>query len=571
MIDGLNGDDTITGGNLTDQLWGGAGDDDLNGGDGDDRMVGFIGNDQLSGGNGHDWLWGGDGNDTLTGNNGDDFISGNAGNDVLIGSVGSDTLYGGADDDIIYALDSDADNKADLSYSNLIYGGEGDDTIYGSSGDDTLNGGAGNDTIYSRSGAGDSFEDYVLALNPIVYYRLDEDSGSNTAIDKAGNLDASYDGLNIQKEQSGFNNTLDNTAAKFIGLNDQSVLSADSPIFDTTQGTVSAWFNVDNLNNDYAVFSKDGNSDVDGQFYVGVDSNGDIYGRLQNGGTENHFAYDPTAAIGDKVHAGQWYMLTMTYGAGGADFYLNGQLVGSDPILTRTNSDRGFMIGGQNSGANQVRDEFQGSIDEVFWLPDELDSSAVGSLYNAGTSATLDTQNTTELLGGDGNDTLIGGDGLDALYGGDGLDQLFGGGGADRFIFEADSAFNDADNIQDFNEDHGDILDISDILSGIDVNAGNISDYVDISTGGNDNYVDYISSLNPIVYYRLDEDSGSVATDVTGTLDGSYTGSSPLYGQAGFNASVSNEAIGFEADVNGDPLLGGVGYRALDDVLLFDA
>ncbi len=32
-----------------------------------------------------------------------------------------------------------------------------------------------------------------------------------------------------------------------------------------------------------------------------------------------------------------------------------------------------------------------------------------------------------------------------------------------------------------------------------------------------------------------------------------------------------DEAVGFEADVNGDPLLGGVRYRALDDVLFFDA
>lgn len=546
VIDGLDGDDTITGGNSTDQLWGGAGDDDLNGGDGDDRMVGFTGNDQLTGGDGDDWLWGGDGNDTLLGNSGNDFLSGNAGNDLLSGSVGSDIIYGGADDDTIYALDNNPDNKADLNYANLIFGGDGDDTIYGSSGDDTLNGGVGNDTLYSRSGAGDSYEDFVMGLNPIVYYRLGEDIGSNTAIDKAGNLNASYDGLNIQKEQGAFNNALEDTAVRFIGLNDQSVLSADSAIFDTTEGTVSAWFNVDNLDNDYAVFSKDGNSDVDGQFYVGVDSNGDIYGRLQNGGSENHFAYDPTAAIGDKVQAGQWYMLTMTYGAGGADFYVNGQLVGSDPLLTRTNSDRGFMIGGQNSGANQVRDEFQGTIDEVFWLPDELDSAAVSGLFTAGATAALDTQNTTQLIGGDGNDMLNGGDGLDALYGGDGLDQLFGGGGADQFIFEADSAFNDVDTIQDFNESDGDIIDISDVLSGINVNAGNISDYVDVSIGGNDNYVDYISALNPIVYYRLDESSGNVATDVTGTLDGIYTGSSPLFGQAGFNTNVSNEAIGFD-------------------------
>ena len=541
IIDGLDGDDNLTGGTLADEIWGGDGDDTIIGNSGDDKLVGSLGNDLILGGNGDDLIWGGDGWDDIAGNNGDDFISGNAGNDILYGSTGSDTLYGGDGDDILYALES-GDYKHDLSHANDLHGGNGNDLIYGSSGNDTLHGDDGNDVISSRSGASDSYEDYVMGLNPIVYYRLGESSGT-TAIDKSGNQNAVYNG-NVNHSSASFNAGLKDNSIRFDGSDEQVAIAADDARFDTTQGTVNAWFNVEDLDRNHTVFAKDGNGNIDGQFYVGVDTNGDIYGRLQQGGTDSHFAFDPTAAVGSKVQTGQWYMLTMTYGTGGTNFYLNGQLIGSDATLTQTNSDRAFMIGGQNSTA-AAQDEFQGMIDEVSWLAGELDATGVSNLYSAGTGAILDIQNITELYGGDGNDTLTGGEGLDHLYGGDGQDTLYGGDDADTFFFENISAFNNVDMISDFDENEGDVLDISDILSGLNVNAGNISDYVDINLSGDDTYYDYIMALTPLVYYRLDESTGTVAQDSAGNLDGTYSGS-PSLGTSGFSGGISNDAVTFD-------------------------
>jgi len=53
-LNGLAGNDTITGGNLADRLDGGEGNDTLNGGAGNDTLDGGAGNDALNGGAGND-------------------------------------------------------------------------------------------------------------------------------------------------------------------------------------------------------------------------------------------------------------------------------------------------------------------------------------------------------------------------------------------------------------------------------------------------------------------------------------------------------------------------------------
>mgnify|MGYP005999120619 CR=1 FL=1 len=73
----------------------------------------------------------------------------------------------------------------------------------------------------------------------------------------------------------------------------------------------------------------------------------------------------------------------------------------------------------------------------------------------------------------------------DIINGGAGVDTLYGGGGSDTFIFEAASAFADTDIIMDFSTTDGDILDISDILSGVvGITAANIKDYISFTSDG---------------------------------------------------------------------------------------
>lgn len=128
----LAGNDTLTGGALSDKLDGDSGDDTLNGDAGDDKLMGGFGDDTLNGGEGNDKLDGHAGSDTLNGDAGDDKLNGGADDDVLNGGEGNDKLIGGSGDDI-------------------LDGGEGDDKLAGGEGADTLLGGAGNDIFEFES------------------------------------------------------------------------------------------------------------------------------------------------------------------------------------------------------------------------------------------------------------------------------------------------------------------------------------------------------------------------------------------------------------------------------------
>jgi Ca2+-binding RTX toxin-like protein len=126
VIDGGNGNDTLSGGQFNDriiggpgrnQLAGGAGNDTISGGnsadaisgnDGNDRIYGNGGNDTIDGGNGSDAIRGGDGNDNLTARAGNDHLFGDSGDDTLTGGPGRDTLDGGdgTDRGVVDSLDT---------------------------------------------------------------------------------------------------------------------------------------------------------------------------------------------------------------------------------------------------------------------------------------------------------------------------------------------------------------------------------------------------------------------------------------------------------------------------------
>lgn len=106
-----------------------------------------------------------DGNDTLDGNavsnemhggNGNDTVNGNDGNDLLSGDAGGDTLSGGAGDDRIFAAQpwvektytSDIDSGMDRGTEiDTLSGGDGNDSLFAGTGDN-VDGGAGQDTLY---------------------------------------------------------------------------------------------------------------------------------------------------------------------------------------------------------------------------------------------------------------------------------------------------------------------------------------------------------------------------------------------------------------------------------------
>lgn len=124
VLEGGDGNDTITGG---------SGNDEINGGKGRDFINGTGGNDKLIGGDGNDVIYGGDGNDEIQGNAGDDYLEGSKGNDNILGGAGKDVVSGGIGDD---TLDGGTDN----------------DVLYAGQGKDNIKGGAGNNRIFAEKG-----------------------------------------------------------------------------------------------------------------------------------------------------------------------------------------------------------------------------------------------------------------------------------------------------------------------------------------------------------------------------------------------------------------------------------
>jgi subtilisin-like proprotein convertase family protein len=163
-----DGNDSITGNSLANELAGMRGDDTLEGGDGADTLNGGQGSDRLIGGLGNDTLFGGDGADTLNGGDGDDFIFGGttsadlrdvvfagAGNDIIDGGYGNDDIFGQDGDDTIIG-GFGADTLQGQDGNDVITGSALSDLLFGNAGDDFMNGGFGHDRINGGSGA-DSF------------------------------------------------------------------------------------------------------------------------------------------------------------------------------------------------------------------------------------------------------------------------------------------------------------------------------------------------------------------------------------------------------------------------------
>lgn len=165
--------DTVLGGAGNDTILGGAGNDLLSGDDGDDVLSGGEGRDTLNGGLGNDTLAGGAGADSLVGSSGLDFadyresaagviVDLDAGTGAGVGSdadgdtlSGVDGIYGSAFDDVLLGYDGESTSGSDI-YTNVFYGGAGNDyldgrgggdSLFGEDGDDTILGGAGNDII----------------------------------------------------------------------------------------------------------------------------------------------------------------------------------------------------------------------------------------------------------------------------------------------------------------------------------------------------------------------------------------------------------------------------------------
>jgi hypothetical protein len=114
IVNGVGGNDNLTGGNGADRFDGGIGNDRLLGNGGNDALLGGVGNDRLEGGMGNDVLTGGTGLDTMIGGAGRDIFDFNATSESVRGATRDVVTFARAEGDKIdlSTIDADIDGTA---------------------------------------------------------------------------------------------------------------------------------------------------------------------------------------------------------------------------------------------------------------------------------------------------------------------------------------------------------------------------------------------------------------------------------------------------------------------------
>lgn len=549
VLDGADGNDSLTGGAYADTLIGGLGNDTLNGGGGADQLNGGDGNDVLDGGAGIDTMAGGIGDDTYymdvagdivreLANEGIDTINtkvsldltvnsttttgavlvnvenatvnsavtsttaikltGNALDNTLTGHGGIDTLLGGAGNDALNGL----------AGNDSLDGGDGNDTLDGGQGADSLVGGKGND-LYFVDNAGDTVSETT----------------SNAA---GGGIDTIDSTLSLDLRTTALLN-IDNARVNAAVTSTTAIAFTGNSLDNTLTGHAG----IDTL------LGGDGNDSLDGG-----DGNDSL-----DGGTGND------TLIGGMGND------TMIGGAGN-DVY----------VVDSANDSVQETLSNANGGGIDLIDSTV-SLDLSKASLVNIDKARVSTKVATGTAISFtgnDLDNTLTghlgvdtLIGGKGNDLLQGDAGNDSLDGGDGNDTLSGGAGNDILVGGAgDDQYhvdNSADSVQE--------LLSNDAGGGIDTITTSVS--FDLGTTPNVDHINVnllTAAGTSITLTGNALDNQILGHDGVNILSGG-SGNDTLYGAAGNDTlDGGDDQDWLDGGTGADRLVGGNG----DDVYMVD-
>jgi Ca2+-binding RTX toxin-like protein len=346
-------------------------------------------------------------------------ILGGPGNDVLVGTTGSDLIEGGDGDDLIIG-GGGADRLLGQDGNDLIFGGGGNDEIHGGDKVDILVGNNGDDCLFG--GGGQTLTRGSLSV-------------------ELGDLFFGVDGNDTIVSGESENDTLTEIDVAFGGAgNDRVRVSHGGNL---TVGSFT--FQFGNL-----VFGNDGDDDI-----VTGDGVDVIFGGAGN----------------DTITAGKGTLLTI--GSGNNAFRLAlGDLIfggdgddtlhGDDPDADRADDDIDVIFG---SNGNDTIHGYGGGL------------LSVGDPNNPDFELRLGNL----IFGGDDDDEIDTLDGIDVVFGGDGADTVTTGKGALLTIGSGNNQFRLA---------LGDLIfggDGDDTLHGDDPDADRADDDIDVIFGSNGN------------------------------------------------------------------------------------
>ena len=456
----------------------------------------ILGDTLIAGGESDDIIWANVGNDTVYGSDGNDVIDGGPGNDSLFGENDHDSLFGGAGHD-------------------TLSGGNGNDTLYGGVGSDTLRGDAGDDTLYGDDGPGSNPALYVHteilshSFSGAAYLYPYYNTPSNLNIPapnqgvQLGNVTISYETTVTATylfTEAGYKNSLGFYRIGADGsIHDVSIVMRNQ--HDHAYGTEFT----------YAYNGAEGDTlgtfiIADGLTHSAAYRNADLStGTLQ-------FIYDYNGANERPANAGDdGHFVSLVYTNGGVETVFNvtvyhSSLSGGIPSLNADGLVHAMsgLADANDPGALRI------GFEDMNYLGDADFDDVVFDIRVANKLVEIfgDPDNDI-LIGGAGSDTMYGGFGNDTLIGGLGADHFYGGDGADIFAFDAIDSH--VDIIHDFQGGAGgDIINLTDILSGYDALTDAFNDFVRLVQNGADTQI----------HVNADGDQGGVFTHLATILGG---------------------------------------------------
>ncbi|TDJ38602.1 MAG: DUF4347 domain-containing protein, partial [Gammaproteobacteria bacterium] len=293
-----------------------------------------------------------------------------------------------------------------------------------------------------------TYSNYVNSLSPLGYWRLDESSGT-TVYDETGTNDGTYINGPSLGQGGALADEPAHTAVAFDGsVNDDTgdyIEIADDPSYLIDEGSIQLWFYTADVTQDGYLFSKDASGTVSGgHVQIGVNAASHVIVRLQD--TATSYNVESTTAL----TANEWHHVVFTFGSGGMQLYVDGQLVDTDAYTGGLGTSSGgtgniepIVIGASSqtsvSGtANPTNLHFDGRIDEVAMFGAELTAQQIRELYGAALQNYTIYQDTTLNATASGgvlaNDYDAEGDPLTAVL-------VTGPSNAQSFTLNADGSF----------------------------------------------------------------------------------------------------------------------------------
>jgi Ca2+-binding RTX toxin-like protein len=394
-IDGLAGNDTITGSDATDLLFGSDGNDVLRPGGGINQVIGGGGDDTfVNGVNGTDTFVGGAGFDTVDYsaattpvNLSVDGVQNDGPGDAPDNVTEAEHLIGGSANDTISAASSN-DLLEGRSGNDNVMGGGGNDVLDGGARDDRLEGGPGADE--SRGGPGFDTADYSNRTDALVI-----------SVDDVAN-----DGAAPDQQQDNVRTDVEHV----LGGLANDLINARTGADDVTEGgpgddTIVGNGGTDRLDGGPGDDDLVGGSGVD--LLTGDDGNDQMSGLAGNDRLEG--------GVGDNAY----------YGGAGSDVLVGGP--GRDTLRGGPDAD---TISG-NDG-NDVAYGDAASVRADDGADTISGDNGNDRIYGGNGNDTIDGGLGNDTITGEGNnDTVNGSDGVDTLNGGAGLDHVNGGDGND--------------------------------------------------------------------------------------------------------------------------------------------